>query len=110
MRALDVEGWTPRKLERGIAASPGLGATREEVEEWLVKFPFRRVWVNHFEDVGIAKEVGLGLKDIGEVLISEVPNVHVDLWKSNGTMDVYWLFDKQDRLLGRHVRVWVESL
>ena len=107
-------GWTPRKINRVLAGAPLPGSTRSEVQSWLASYGLRTSWVSPLGVAGFgegaAEEAGVDPNEVGVALITEVPNFHVDVFGSNGSAIIVAFFNKNNKLIKIHARIWKESM
>ena len=108
-----THGWTPEKVKRLVSTSCPPGTSRAEVKAWLAANPFSDT---ECESYGAdspkgcyVREVKLDPRNLSDCLWICVPNPNVDLI-GTGELEVYFFFDKQDRLLLAYVRPWVRGL
>jgi hypothetical protein len=107
-----THGWTESKVRRlSEAKCPSLGSDRETVKQWLKSNPFSdpngpsiasdRPGLYYCRDVGLdptklsSDALSIGCPD---------PNVGVFCF---GEMEIFFYFDKNDKLVRVYVRPWV---
>jgi hypothetical protein len=108
-----THGWTEWKVERLVNAACPPGTSRAAVQSWLRSNPFAdrsgEHWGADAPKGCYVREVNLDPRNLSDCLWIVVPKPNVSPIAS-GEMEVYFYFDKQDRLVLTYVRPWVRSL
>jgi hypothetical protein len=115
------KGWTPSKVEREIQLKLPPGSTRAQIEAWLDLirpdglFHVDRDYFQGTADLGvIGDQTPLQLSrlppdQVAGVVRARFHSANVNLIFT-GWIDVYFFFDKNDRLLGHYVNPFVAGL
>lgn len=99
---------TPARVERRIRTDVPVGTPRAAVEDYLRGrgIPFaaedREIW-----DGQMVREAGLRDGEIKRFIYATVEPAFVDL-SPGGTVQVFFLFDGADRLIGYALRAWAD--
>ena len=109
------KGWTERKVALALKDAPPPSSTRTEIEGWLKKI--RWTTYNYFQDVTcdmlghqtMPQLAGLSHSALSGMLRVDVPNPNVDLI-CPGTIQVYFFFDHEGRLVDHLLVPFVWSL
>ena len=113
-----TRGWPPSEVRRLVNAACPPGTSRADVKAWLESNPFSEPnpatyderLPSTFGGYCSDQEVNLRPQELSDsCIVKDVPHPNVDFF-CRGEIEIFFYFDKQDKLVKAYVRVWVCSL